>query len=66
MVAKVLSGGGGALPARRTGYACVPTGDWANAYSERAEIYEAVRQAGITGFATVKRSLLHVDQGMAT
>ncbi|MEY2485637.1 MAG: alkaline phosphatase [Verrucomicrobiota bacterium] len=35
------------------GFACAPSGDWANAYTERAEIYEAVRQAGITGFATV-------------
>jgi hypothetical protein len=46
VVAKILSGGGGALPARRAEYAFVPTGDWANACSERAEIYEAVRKAG--------------------
>jgi alkaline phosphatase D len=28
-------------------------GDWATAYSERAAIYDAVREAGITGFVTV-------------
>jgi alkaline phosphatase D len=28
-------------------------GDWSTAYTERAEIYDAVRDAGITGFVTV-------------
>ena len=28
-------------------------GDWATVYTERAEIYDAVREAGITGFVTV-------------
>jgi alkaline phosphatase D len=35
------------------GYACFGGGDWSTAYSERARIYDAVRQAGITGFVTV-------------
>ena len=35
------------------GYACTPNGDWACAYAERAEIYDAVQRAGITGFAIV-------------
>ena len=36
------------------GYACFGGGgDWATAYTERAEIYDAVREAGITGFVTV-------------
>ena len=35
------------------GYACFGGGDWSGAYTERAEIYEAVRQAGVAGFATV-------------
>ena len=33
-----------------SGYACTPNGDWACAYAERAEIYDAVQRAGITGF----------------
>lgn len=36
-----------------SGYAIIGGGDWAGAYFERAEIYDAVREAGITGFATV-------------
>ena len=36
------------------GYACFGGGgDWSTCYSERAEIYDAVREAGITGFVTV-------------
>ncbi len=35
------------------GYACFGGGDWGATYHERAEIYDAVRDAGITGFATV-------------
>jgi alkaline phosphatase D len=35
------------------GYAALVSGDLSNAYVERAEIYDFVRQAGITGFATV-------------
>ncbi len=36
------------------GYACFGGGgDWSTAYSERALIYDTVRQAGITGFVTV-------------
>jgi alkaline phosphatase D len=37
-----------------TGYACFGGGgDWGTAYTERAEIYDAVRAAGISGFVTV-------------
>jgi alkaline phosphatase D len=36
------------------GYACFGGGgDWSTCYCERAEIYDAVRSAGITGFVTV-------------
>ena len=35
------------------GYAIIATGDWGSAYHERAEIFDAVRDAGITGFAIV-------------
>ena len=36
------------------GYACFGGGgDWSTCYSERKEIYDAVRSAGITGFVTV-------------
>jgi alkaline phosphatase D len=35
------------------GYACFGGGDWGTAYSERGEIYDAVRDAGLTGFVTV-------------
>jgi alkaline phosphatase D len=36
------------------GYACFGGGgDWATAYTERGEIYDTVREAGITGFVTV-------------
>jgi alkaline phosphatase D len=36
------------------GYACFGGGgDYGTAYAERAEIYDAVREAGITGFVTV-------------
>ncbi|HVG08737.1 MAG TPA: alkaline phosphatase D family protein [Thermoanaerobaculia bacterium] len=36
------------------GYACFGGGgDWSTAYTERGQIYEAVRDAGITGFVTV-------------
>ena len=35
------------------GYATMSTGDWGSTYHERAEIYDAVRDAGITGFAIV-------------
>lgn len=36
-----------------SGYACFPAGDHGSAYRERAEIYDFVREQGITGFATV-------------
>lgn len=36
-----------------TGYAGFGGGDFSGAYIERAEIYDLVRDAGITGFATV-------------
>jgi alkaline phosphatase D len=37
-----------------TGYACFGGGgDWSTAYTERGEIYDAVRDLGITGFVTV-------------
>jgi alkaline phosphatase D len=35
------------------GYAVMATGDWGGAYHERAEIFDTVRDAGITGFAIV-------------
>ncbi len=35
------------------GYASFGGGDWSTAYFERAEIYDLVRDQGITGFATV-------------
>ena len=35
------------------GYATLGGGDWEGAHVERAEIYDAVREAGITGFAIV-------------
>ncbi|HET9769069.1 MAG TPA: alkaline phosphatase D family protein, partial [Thermoanaerobaculia bacterium] len=34
-------------------YACFGGGDWGSTYSERGEIYDAVRANGITGFVTV-------------
>ena len=36
-----------------SGYACSPNGDFSCAHAERAEIYDAVQRAGITGFAIV-------------
>jgi len=33
------------------GYAVINTSDWGGMYHERAEIFDAVRDAGITGFA---------------
>ena len=35
------------------GYATLPNGDWGSVYHERAQIFDAVRDAGITGFAIV-------------
>ncbi len=35
------------------GYAGFGAGDWGSAYTERGQIYDAVRDAGITGFVTV-------------
>jgi alkaline phosphatase D len=35
------------------GFAVMATGDWGSAYHERAEIFDTVRDAGITGFAIV-------------
>ena len=35
------------------GYASYGTGDWGTAYHERGEIYDTVKDAGITGFAIV-------------
>jgi alkaline phosphatase D len=35
------------------GYAVFPMQDWSTAYVERAEIYDFVRDHGITGFATI-------------
>lgn len=36
------------------GYACFGGGgDWATAYTERGQIYDTVRDSGITGFVTV-------------
>jgi alkaline phosphatase D len=36
-----------------SGYAVLPLGDFATAYTERGEIYDWVREKGITGFVTV-------------
>ncbi len=36
-----------------SGYASFPMQDWGTAYSEKGEIYDFVREHGITGFATV-------------
>jgi len=36
-----------------SGYAVFPLQDWSTAYAERGEIYDFVRNQGITGFATV-------------
>jgi len=36
-----------------SGYAGFPMADWSTAYRERAEIYDFIRQHGITGFTTV-------------
>ena len=36
-----------------SGYAGFAMGDWSTAYTERGEIYDFVRERGITGFATV-------------
>jgi alkaline phosphatase D len=35
------------------GFAILGTGDWGSTYRERGEIFDAVRDAGITGFAIV-------------
>jgi alkaline phosphatase D len=35
------------------GYAVFGGGDWGSSYTERGQIYDAVRDAGITGFVTV-------------
>jgi alkaline phosphatase D len=35
------------------GYACFGGGDWGTTYRERAEIFDAVRDAGVTGLAIV-------------
>jgi alkaline phosphatase D len=35
------------------GYAVLSNGDWGGVYHERAQIFDAVRDAGITGFAIV-------------
>ncbi len=35
------------------GYACFGGGDYGSAYRERAELYDAVRDAGVDGFVTV-------------
>ncbi len=35
------------------GYAILAGGDWGGTYHERAEIFDTVREAGITGFAVV-------------
>jgi alkaline phosphatase D len=37
----------------KTGYACFGGGDHSTAYVERGEIYDFVKQHGVTGFATV-------------
>jgi alkaline phosphatase D len=49
-----LPDGVAARPWPGAGYAIFGGGgDWATAYSERGEIYDAVREAGVTGFVTV-------------
>lgn len=48
------------------GYACFGGGgDWSTAYVERAEIYDAVRDADITGFVTVSGDRHSFWAGMA-
>jgi len=42
-----------ATPWPWSGYAGFPMADWSTAYRERAEIYDFIRNHGITGFATV-------------
>ncbi len=44
---------GTAKPWPGGGYATLPLGDFGSAYLERAEIYDFVREHGITGFVTV-------------
>lgn len=48
-----------------SGYALNQTGDFATAYTERAEIYAAVRDARITGFATVSGNTHSFWAGLA-
>jgi alkaline phosphatase D len=48
------------------GFATLGTGDYGSAYRERAEIYDLVREAGITGFAIVSGDRHSFWAGYAT
>jgi alkaline phosphatase D len=50
----------------KTTYATLPSGDYGTAYSERAEIYDLVRDAKITGFAIVSGDRHSFWAGYAT
>ncbi len=50
----------------KTTYASLPTGDYGTAYRERAEIYDLVRDAKITGFAIVSGDRHSFWAGYAT
>ena len=47
------------------GYAILASGDWGGTYHERAEIFDAVRDAGITGFAIVSGDRHSLWSGLA-
>ena len=50
----------------KTTYAALPSGDYGTAYRERAEIYDLVRDAKITGFAIVSGDRHSFWAGYAT
>lgn len=47
------------------GYAAFANADWSNAYVERAEVYDFVREHGVTGFVTVAGDRHSFWAGMA-
>ncbi|HWA63298.1 MAG TPA: alkaline phosphatase D family protein [Caulobacteraceae bacterium] len=56
----------GMAPPWPGGYAMLGAGDYGSAYQERAEIYDLVRDAGITGFAIVSGDRHSFWAGYAT